>query len=399
MSERARHIFYMIAFPMGHFAVDTPSGALWLIAPAVGLAWGLSPAEIGLLITAHTLGAGIGYLPSGILGDRVSRRGLMLTAAIWWAGLGYLAASAAPGFWSLALLLGLGGIGSGAWHPMATGTMVQHMPERRALALGLHLTGGMLAEVAGPLMVGFLLGYVEWRFAFRLAVIPAVLMGLAMLYFHRHVAVSGESAITKAELRDVMSVWKTPAGIAMFGLGVSYSMAFIALLAMTPLFFQDFHGHSTAWTGGAFAVMLVGGALAAPLMGQASDRFGRKQMVVVGSIVGALGILLAAFTDNTALMLVGATVGATTLSGVRPVYLAAAVEMAGKRESTSLGLIYAVMDGIGATGGLLAGLAGTNDLRYALVFAAGASLVTSAFALAHPFAVRDVSAYLAVEGA
>jgi len=84
---------------------------------------------------------------------------------------------------------------------------------------------------------------------------------------------------------------------------------------------------------------------------------------------------------------------------MRPVYLAAAVEMAGKRESTSLGLIYAVMDGIGATGGLLAGLAGTNDLRLALVFSAGAATVSGLFAIVHPFSVRDVTVGLAPEAA
>ena len=399
MSERARHIFYLIAFPLGHFSVDTPSGALWLIAPAVGIAWGLSPAEVGLLVTAATLGAGIGYLPSGILADRFSRRGLMLTCAIWWAALGYVAASFAPGFWTLALLLGLGGIGSGAWHPMATGTMVQHMPERRALALGVHLTGGMFAEVFGPLMVGFMLAYVDWRVAMQISVVPAVLMGLAMLYFARHIAPSHEPAMTKADLREVVAVWKTPAGILMFGLGVSYSMAFIGLLAMTPLFFQDFHGYSTAWTGVAFAVMLIGGGLAAPVMGQVSDRWGRKRIVVLSALVGAAGILLAAYSGNVVVMLTGAITGATALSGMRPVYLAAAVEMVGKRESTSLGLIYAVMDGIGATGGLLAGLAGTNDLRLALVFSAGAATLSGLLAIVHPFAVREQPVALAPEAA
>jgi FSR family fosmidomycin resistance protein-like MFS transporter len=399
MNERARHIFYMIVFPLGHFSVDTPTGALWLIAPAVGVAWGLSPAEVGMLVTAATLGAGFGYLPSGILADRISRRGLMLTAAVWWAAIGYLAASFAPGFWTLALLLALGGIGSGAWHPMATGTMIQHMPQRRALALGVHLTGGMFAEVAGPLMVGFMLSYVDWRVALQISVIPAAVMGVALLYFSRHIAPSHEPRMTKADLREVVSVWKTPAGVLMFGLGVSYSMSFIGLLAMTPLFFQDFHGYSTAWTGMAFAAMLVGGGLAAPLMGQVSDRWGRKRIVVLSAFIGAAGILVAAYSDNVAVMLAGAIVGATVLSGMRPVYLAAAVEMAGKRESTSLGLIYAVMDGIGATGGLLAGLAGTNDLRLALVFSAGAATVSGLFAIVHPFSVRDVTVGLAPEAA
>ena len=392
MSERARHVFYMIALPLDHAAVDTPGAALWLIAPAVGLAWGLSPVEVGLLITAHSLGAGFGYLPSGVLADRFSRRGLMLTATIWWVVIGYMAASFAPGYWTLALMLAFAAVGDAAWHPMATGTMVQHMPQRRALALGVHLSGGMLAEIIGPLVVGFLLGYLDWRVVSRLAIIPAMLMGLAMLYFHRYVAPPRDSAITKSDLRDILSVWRTPAGAAMFGLGVSYSMSFVALMAMSPLFFQNYHGYSSAWAGTAFAVMLLGGGVSAPVMGQVSDRWGRKRIVVLSAIVGAGGILLTAFSSSAFLLLIGVIIGGSALSGMRPVYLATAIEMVGKRESTSLGLVYAVMDGLGALGGLLAGLAGTNDLRFALVFAASMALLSGAFAMVHPFAVRDVGA-------
>ena len=392
MSERTRHVFYMIALPLGHASVDTPGAALWLLASAVGFAWGLSPAEVGLLITAHNLGAGVAFLPSGILADRFSRRGLMLTATIWWVVIGYMAASFAPGYGTLALMLAFAAMGDAAWHPMATGAMLQHMPQRHAHALGIHLTGGTLADVIGSLGVGVLLGYLDWRVVFRLAIIPAILMGLAMLYFHRYVEPSRDSPITKSDLRDILSVWRTPAGAAMFGLGISYAMSFVAFLAMTPLFFQNYHSYSSAWTGAAFAVMLLSGGVSAPIMGQVSDKWGRKRVVVLSAMVGAGGILLAAFSSSPFLLLPGVIIGATALTGMRPVYLAAAIEMVGKRESTSLGLVYAVMDGLGAFGGLLAGLAGTNDLRFALVFAASAALLCGAFAMAHPFAVRDVDA-------
>jgi MFS family permease len=399
MSERARHIFYMIAFPLGHFSVDTPGGALWLIAPAVGIAWDLSPAEIGFLVTAHNFGAGLGYLPSGMLADRFSRRGLMMMGTVWWVVVGYAVASMATDYWMLAFLLAVAAAGDAAWHPMATGTMVQHMPKRRALALGVHLTGGIMAEVVAPLGVGILLAYYEWQVVFRIAIIPAVLMGVALLYFHRFILPSAEPKMTKADLGDVLKVWRTRAGLAMFGLGVAYSMAFVGLMAMSPVFFQNYHGYSTAWTGAAFAAMLLGGGIAAPIMGQLSDRWGRKQVVVVSAFVGAAGILLTAFSSHPVLLVLGVVVAGTVLTGMRPVYLAGAVEMVGRRESTALGLIYGVMDGLGALGGLLAGLAGTNDLRYALVFAAGASIVCGTFALAHPFEVRDVEVQLAPDRA
>ena len=54
-------VIYFFLFPWGHFTADLPGGALFIIAPAIGIAWGLTPAEIGFIITAHAIGAGIGY--------------------------------------------------------------------------------------------------------------------------------------------------------------------------------------------------------------------------------------------------------------------------------------------------------------------------------------------------
>lgn len=388
-AQGQRNLFYVIVLPLGHFSVDIPGGAMWLLAPAIGLAWDLSPAEIGFLITASTFGAGLGYLPSGILGDKFRHRGMMLTLTVWWVVIGYLAASAASGYWTLTLMLVAASIGDGAWHPMATGTMVQRMPQRRALALGVHLTGGILAEVVGPLAAGFLLGYLDWEVVFRISIIPALLMGVGLLYLHRFIAAPREAPITRSDLGAVLSVWRSWAGFLMFGLGVTYSMAFVGLMAMTALFFQDYHGYSSAWAGTAFAAMLLGGAIAAPLMGRLSDSMSRKRVVVLSSFIGAGGILLTAASTHPVPLVLGVVIAGTVLTGMRPVYLAAAVEMVGRRETTALGMIYAVMDGIGSLGGLLAGLAGTNDLRYAFVFAAGASVLSGLFALAHPFATHE----------
>jgi len=246
-----------------------------------------------------------------------------------------------------------------------------------------------MAEVIGPLAAGFLLGYLEWQVVFRIAIIPALLMGVGLLYFHRFIAPPREAAMTKADLGTVLNVWRSRAGFLMFALGVTYSMAFVGLMAMIALFFQDYHGYSSAWAGAAFASMLLGGAIAAPFMGRLSDSTGRKRVVVVSAFVGAFGILLTAASTHPVLLVLGVVIAGTVLTGMRPVYLAAAVEMVGRRETTALGLIYAVMDGVGSLGGLLAGLAGTNDLRYALVFAAGASVASGLFALAHPFASSE----------
>ena len=257
-TTRARHMFHIVALPMGHFAVDTPTGALWLLAPAIGLAWDLSPAQVGLIITAHALGGGLSYVPAGLLGDRSRRRGMLLLVAVWWVSAGYLAASVAPSYWTLMALLAVGGAGSAAWHPLATGTLIQYMPRQRAQALGIHLTGGILTEVFTPLAVGFLLNVMEWRTVLQIAVVPALVMGVAMMYLSRWAQASPEPSITRGDLRFMFQVWRRPAGLGMLALGIAYNMSMVALLAMTPLFLQNYHGYSPAWTGTAFAGMLLG---------------------------------------------------------------------------------------------------------------------------------------------
>ena len=92
--------------------------------------------------------------------------------------LGYLAASAAPSYWVLVALLAVAAIGGAAWHPLATAAMMQHMPHRRAQALGAHLIGGVAADAIAPLAVGFLLNVMDWQSVLRLSVVPAALMGL-----------------------------------------------------------------------------------------------------------------------------------------------------------------------------------------------------------------------------
>jgi FSR family fosmidomycin resistance protein-like MFS transporter len=323
---------------------------------------------------------------------------VLLTVAVWWALVGYLAASMAPGYWSFLVLLAIGGAGSAAWHPLATGTMIQYMPRRRAQMLGIHLTGGVLAEVITPLSVGFLLNVLEWRTVLQIAVGPAVVMGIAMLFMGRWAQGSTEPSITRADLRFMFDVWRRPAGLGMLGLGVAYNMSLTALLAMTPLFLLDYRGYSTVWTGVIFATMLLGGAIAAPIMGRVSDRSGRKRVIAISCLVSSGGALLIAFAPEPALMVLGAVTAASLMTGMRPALLAASVEMVGRRETTSLGMIYAVTDGLGAMGALLAGLAGGADLRYAFVFSAVLAILAAAMAVGHPFRVAAPAAESVVGG-
>ena len=55
---------------------------------------------------------------------------------------------------------------------------------------------------------------------------------------------------------------------------------------------------------------------------------------------------------------------------IRAVLTAAALDIVGQREATVIGFLFAIGEGIGALGSLIAGIIGNASLEWALIFAA-----------------------------
>ena len=177
-----QHRFLLGALFLGHLTNDWVAGTLWLLAPAIAVSMDLGPVEVGLILTINGIGAGLAYIPAGIISDRSRRPGLLMLLSFWWVAIGYLSATLAPGFWGVTLLLALAVMGDAFWHPVATGVLVKEMPARRAQALGIHAVGGSIgAEVIAPLSTGFLLGYFDWQTTLQILVLPALIMGIAFI--------------------------------------------------------------------------------------------------------------------------------------------------------------------------------------------------------------------------
>ena len=384
---RRKSRFLLASFSLGHMANDWAPGAVWLVAPAVALDLGLSPAELGALFTIQAIGASLAYFPAGILADHVRRRGRLLAMTFWWVAIGHLLASYAPGFWTFAVVLALAGLGDAAWHPIATGVLAKRWPDRRGEALGVHAIGGALATVLSPLAVGYLLTLMDWRDALRISCIPALIMGIVfVMWVSRRVPVSTEARMTRGDVRSFFAGWWQAAGAGLLSLVICYDMTVTALMSMTPLFLQTWHGYSTAQAGTLFAAGLLAGALAQPVVGRVSDRVGRKPVLIGVLLLGAmLAASIALASSQTALVV--SVVGAFgVLVGARAVILALAVDFASRREGTTLGFVFALMGGVGGLGALLAGFVGQGDLRYAFVLAGVLALTSVALALLTPLA-------------
>jgi len=360
----------LLPFALGHAANDWAPVAMWMIIPAFGVALGLSPTEIGLLFTIHAAGGALGFLPAGYLTDVVANRGRLLVGTFVWVAAGYFIASFADSFWLFAFLITLAGLGDAAWHPIATGVLTREYANRKAHAIGVHAIGGHMAEVAAPLAAGLIIGWSDWQLALQLSVVPTVIMGIVFIFVSRSVPIVERRPPAKADFTVFWNTWATSTGFAIILLFVFYNMAVYAMLAMTPLVLQDTHGFSPQAAGIAFSIILLPGALLQPYSGHLSDRFGRMPVIRLGAAFAIAAGTVAWLAPDVWLVIAAATVALSVLVAIRPAMLAVAVDHASERAGTSLGFAFTVMDGFGACGAVLAGMAGEIDLSLAYLLGA-----------------------------
>jgi MFS family permease len=119
-------------------------------------------------------------------------------------------------------------------------------------------------------------------------------------------------------------------------------------------------------------------------MGKISDNVGRRPLIILANGIAAGASLVAWLSSAFVLTVFALGVALTVLVAIRAVLLAAALDHAGGREGTSLGLAFAAMEGFAASAAVLAGLAGESDLANAFLLASAFSLVAVVLAVATP---------------
>ncbi len=368
---RRERLFYLCALPLGHLSVDWVAGGLFILAPAVVFGGQeLSPTQIGLLFAIRASVSSLFYIPAGIFGDSARRQGPAMVATFWWVGLAALAGAFAPNYWALVLAIVVSGVGGVFWHPMAMGAMVQQMPRRRAMAMGVHGLGGSIAEMAAPLLVGFLLLFMGWRRVLLVNSLVPLAAGIALLGLISVKRPAVQGRFSRADLVDLARIARQPVFLGLLLAMSLYSMSMIALMSMTPVYLKDVRGFSSGAAGLIFAALFLSGTVASPFVGIISDKAGRKPVALVATLIGGTAVWMMTATPETVSLVLVMSVAGLCLISLRWVLTAAALDIVGQREATVIGFLYAIGEGVGALGSLIAGVIGEASLDWSLAFAA-----------------------------
>lgn len=315
---------------------------------------GLSIASAATLAVTFSIASALPQPLFGYLADRHGRRVFAvagpLVSGIFIASIGF-----ASGFWVLAILLMLGGLGSAAFHPPGASYAVRVGEGRGGGArYSVFAFGGSLGFAAGPLIA---VGLVQWRGMEGLWI--AMLPALILTPFFFRTLPSGRAETKAAEAPpaplEVLHHLVGPLGLIF---GISATMAFVqrTFLTMTPIIVAEFGGSETL---GAVVLTIYLGAqvLGTVTGGVLADRVDRR-LLLAHLCAWALPAHLAAvwLGPQGGLGLVFAAVAGFLGMATLPPIVVMAQEMLPRGAAVSSGVVMGLAWATGSVGVLGTGL-------------------------------------------
>jgi MFS family permease len=327
-----------------------------VILPIMTTALGLSLAQAGALASARTFMAGVASFPSGLLADLAHRRNVLLGSCITLIGAGTLGLSLSTSFPVLLLFMALTGVGGGWFHPQSLAILSARYHERKAFALGVHDSSANLGEVVGPLAIGFLLHFFDWRTTLMIWAVPALTVGFAYALW----GVEGASAAPQP--RDYRrAIWndvlKNRSVCALVTVSTLRAMGQTALASFLPLFLSLHLKLPASLVGAYMSVLFLFAGIAPAFVGWISDRFGHRLLITIFSLLSGVAVLSIPLIGSGMLLVAGLGLLGALLWALRPAIVSAAMAAAPQNLSGSIvAFIYGANMSASFAAPLMAGL-------------------------------------------
>ena len=339
-----------------HMTEHLFNGVIVVVLPVITTSLGLSLAQAGALASARTLFAGVGSFPSGFLADLAGRRNLLLGLCISLIGFATFGLSVSSNFAMLMVYMALAGFGGGGFHPQSLAILSAKYREQKAFALGVHDSSANLGEVIGPLALGFLLNFFDWRTSLQIWAIPGLAIGLL------YAAFGSECNLAAPRPRDYRrALWedviKNRAVFGLVAVSTLRAMGQTALAVFLPLYLSLYLKLSAGVVAAYMSILFLFAGIAPALVGWISDRFGYKYLIILFSFLSFATIVAIPFLGSGLLLAGGLGALGALLWALRPVIVSAAMGAAPQELSGSIvALIYGANMGVSFLAPVSAGL-------------------------------------------
>ena len=371
-------LLYPVA--LAHLAIELCSNYLPVVYPTLITSMGLSYAQVGFVTLVAGVGTTLVQPVFGYMSDRWQTRRIIVSSVVW---IGFLMGlvGLAPSYWLLLILVGLGSLGSAAFHPAGATVAGSIATTRRGAMLSVFSVSGTFGTALSPLLITIVITRAGLPGTSML--IPIALLA-ALLIHHQlkhgeparsnlspagtHYTNQGRTKIENGSL----------AGLILIILAVMCRSWFqVSLITYLPEWLQS-QGWSPVSSGQMLTVLLVSVSVGTLIGGVLSDRIGRWQILALSLALLGPAAWLFLTTSGPAqvglLGLAGASIGASF-----PV----TVVMAQETWPRGVGLASALVMGLGwLPGGIGASFTGFMADQTSLSTALGWLIVPPILGLA-----------------
>jgi MFS family permease len=379
----------LTGFTMAHGIFHFMQQSFAVMLPAIKETFGITPIQIGALMTAKEIAMGVSSLPGGVLSDRLRRyRAIIMAACMALFGLSWLLVGVASVYPLLIFGMVLVSIATSVWHLPSMAEISRRFSENKGTSLAIFGIGGSFGDIFGPVITGFLLSFLAWREVISIYAIVPLLMTFWFIWAFRSFGRANHSDDTadekdvdlKTQINITIKYFKTTAIWKVNLVAGLRGMCFTIYVTFLPLYMKEGLELSSQSIGLHFGLLWAVGIVASPLMGHLSDRLGRKPVLVPALLCsGTLTVVLALF---------GKGIMFTVIIGMLGIFLrsdyallsAAILDIVGQKVATTvLGVLSFLRFIMAAISPLIAGYLYQNfGMKAALFFVAALFAISAA---------------------
>jgi MFS family permease len=295
----------LTGFTIAHGIFHFIQQSFAVMLPAIKETFGISPIQIGALMTAKEIAMGVSSLPGGVVSDRLKRyRGIIMAVCMALFGLSWLLIGTATIYSHLIVGMVFVSIATSVWHLPSMAEISRRFSDRKGASLAIFGIGGSFGDIFGPVITGILLGLLAWQKVISIYASIPLLMTLWFIWAFRggrraeqsEDLSAGKNVDLRTQIKIVKGYFKTTAIWKVNLVAGLRGMCYTIYVTFLPLFMKEDLGFSSQSIGFHFGLLWAVGIVASPLMGHLSDRLGRKPVLVPALLCsGILTILLALF--------------------------------------------------------------------------------------------------------
>jgi DHA1 family multidrug resistance protein-like MFS transporter len=338
----ARNFFVLIA-SIGALAIFSSTLSKTPVLPLFAAHLGATPQEIGWIVIASTIPGILISFPAGAISDFFGKRRVIIVSLVVFATAPFLYLLVTES-WQLMAVRFYHGFATAIFNTVATAALAAQYPQRRAAVLSTYSSVTIVGRSIAPFLGGFLISVANFHSVYWACAVSGVIalaVGLMLPAEPTGVQTTVRFPHFFAALRDVLSSRAIvltsiveAAQFLVFGAVEAFLALYAAMVGIPP------------WQIGIIlGVQLLSVIVVKPLMGNLSDRLGRRAIIFPGLALGVISIALVPLTDNvfalsTLTVLYGAAFATVTSSTTA---LVADVTKNGQF-GASVGVLRTIMD-------------------------------------------------------